>query len=247
MGLYRYSLRTICSFFFSRLRLYDYVLRVTICRSLPRSEAKRENSFIHPSVRTHTATPAYGRRVYNNIVHVQERVIFIPKDDTQRDAFRVASIIAMSIAKDAFFFFFLLANQQVLKLSSSTSNEAFLREGISATTRGRAIFAITVTRECALPCTRVEIRAHVSAREREGKTRSLSHARACDSVYITIHNGTSLREFRRVVITQLHYRSTIYRNDLFNVHVYICTYIYYIHIYVHIYIRTSFFLRSFPD
>lgn len=93
---------TICPFFFfSRLRLYDYVLRVTICRSLLRSEA---NSFIHPSVRTHTATPAYGRRVYNNIVHVQERVIFIPKDDTQRDAFRVASIIAMSIARDAFLF-----------------------------------------------------------------------------------------------------------------------------------------------
>jgi len=41
-------------FFFLRLRLYDYVLRVTICRSLPRSEAKRENSFIHPSVRTHS-------------------------------------------------------------------------------------------------------------------------------------------------------------------------------------------------
>lgn len=113
----------------------------------------------------------------------------------------------------------------MLKLSSSTLNEAFLREGISATTRGRAIFAITVTRECALTCTR----------EREGKTRSLSHARACDSVYITIHNGTSLREFRRVVITQLHYRSTIYRNDLFNVHVHICTYIC-TYIYSHIFV-----------
>lgn len=43
---------TICSSF-SHDCVYDYVLRITICRSLPRSGPKRENSFIHPSVRTH--------------------------------------------------------------------------------------------------------------------------------------------------------------------------------------------------
>lgn len=81
----------------------------------------------------------------------------------------------------------------MLKLSSSTSNEAFLREGISATTRGRAISAYYAW-VCLALYARENIRTHVCSRERERYASAPAYARACVTLYVTIiTHGTSLR------------------------------------------------------
>lgn len=131
----------------------------------------------------------------------------------------------------------------MLKLSSSTSNEAFLQEGIYP--RRREGDAISAKSRVSVPClVRAWKYTHARVLAREGEIRVRSRARACVTLYVTIitHQGLHYEDsdtssYNAVTLYRNIFRYTASRNDSFN-----NMYIYIRYIYPHI---SFFFLYSF--